>query len=262
MHTLRLCFCICSPKAKWNICYELTLHRMRFLLIFLPLTAFQNSLSCPKSPRVAILFSLQWHEYNLVMESNPHLYFHAHLAECFLLVLSDPSRHSFHYSLHYIKQNHLTPWKKAHEGTRASCLLHTQYLTLCSVFMVWNHLRCYRKQVLVPLITSPLHKAGAQHTSAEQNWLFFLQSGKGKTRAMCPMRRAAFPVIPNSTEETATSRTKQSKQADKKRMGGRTTKIDKSNIYISNALASAQTNFTQDALHGIQMDHIVSMAIL
>lgn len=95
---------LCTPSgfasvfaAKRNICYELTLHSMRFPLIFLPFTAFQNSLSWPKCPRVAILFGLQWHEY---MESNPHLHFYAgHIWLCFLLVASDPSCHSFHYLL-------------------------------------------------------------------------------------------------------------------------------------------------------------------
>lgn len=119
MHSLTLCFCICSPKAKWNICYELTLHSMRFPLIFLPFTAFQSSLSWPKCPRVTILFGLQQHEYILVMEFNPHLYFCAvHLWLCFLLVASDPSRHSFHYSLHYITLSRIIsllekkkPWK-------------------------------------------------------------------------------------------------------------------------------------------------------
>lgn len=112
--------------------------------------------------------------------------------------------HATHFITHQIKLSRIISLleKKAHEGTRASCLLPTQCLTLCSVFMVWNHLRCYWKQVLVPPVTSPLHKAGAQHTSAEQNWLFLLQSGKGKTQATCPMRRAAFPVIPNSIEES------------------------------------------------------------
>lgn len=221
MHSLTLCFCICSPKAKWNICYELTLHSMRFPLIFLPFTAFQSSLSWPKCPRVTILFGLQQHEYILVMESNPHLYFCAvHLWLCFLLVASDPSRHSFHYSLHYITLSRIISLLEKKKPWKFQSLLSSPCPVPGSVFIVWNHLRCYWKQVLVFLVTSPLHRAGAQHTSAEQNWLFLLQSDKGKTQAMCPMRRAAFPVIPNSTEETFMSRPNfPAKQAGKKKNG-------------------------------------------
>lgn len=66
--SLRLGFCICSPKAKRNMCYKLSLCGMRFSLIFSHYCLPKSSVPA-QIPRAPLLFGLEWQKYILIIDS-------------------------------------------------------------------------------------------------------------------------------------------------------------------------------------------------
>lgn len=111
VHSPRLCFRLWSPKAKWNICYELSLCSKRFSVIFSPLLLSQVLRLSPR-PQSPSLLGLEWHKHILLTESKSSLNFLT-VWQCQSLTVFPAHCQRLLRVTHHTKHNQLIPGEKS-----------------------------------------------------------------------------------------------------------------------------------------------------